>query len=777
VTDDRRDDDMLDLPLGAEEETEPEPRDGSPRGLGIGPRAESASGEEMWDRLDREAPAGERPLPPAKAARRRSRTPFVVMVVLVVVLLLVFAVVVGYLLPRPSPAVVRAEPSILDFGARSVGVPGDALEILLTSSGERPARIDEVTVTAPADGAAGAAASFRVASDACSGSTLAPEKGCAVAVVFEASGTGSRKASLVIAGDFANGPMEIPLLGEGVAPHLLVDRRTIEFGSHEVGARAVSEVVTIENDGTAPLTLAGVTVGGPGADDYTVSAAACTREPLAPGRSCPVSVAFSPTAEGQRQALLDLRPGTAIRGVELPRVALVGTGVPSRLAGLVIEGPSGPLDDGLGFGTVYVGGAASDRAVRLLNRGDEPLRLSDVGVEGGGGAFSVSANGCPASGELAVGEGCEITVRFAAAADGPAEGLLSVGLAEAARRIEVPLTGVAVTARLVPRPTAVDFGESRVGEDGPTREVVYASTGTGAVEVASMVAAGADPGAFLVRTDTCSGKTLAPGESCRFAVTFHPRQEGVQSARVEVGSPVLSEPPAVSLSGAGAAPRIGLETRTLKLGRVAATRSASRSLTVRSAGRAPLEVRRLEVTGDGASAFEIEREDCTEPLALAPGDTCRVSVRFAPRPEEGEGPRRAALLIVHDGGDSPARVALEGLALPAPAPRFGVSPGRLRLGTVAVGGRSTIETVTVRNQGSDRLVLSDVALAGPDAGEFRIVSGSCDGAAFITPGSECTIGVRFTPGQAGLRRAELVIRHNATGGVGRVALEGVGSGE
>ena len=289
-------DELLDLPLGGREE---EP--------GLEPESEEAPGE----------PWGEEPPPPGDAGgpRARNRLPYLLLTALVLVLLLALAGLAGYLLPRPTPPVVRAQPSVVDFGTRSVGVAGDAREVAVTSTGERPARLDGVAVVAPSDAPTevrageapeGAATPFELTSD---GSTVEPGERCVVAVTFTPVAAGSRRAVLEVRGDFANAPLELPLLGEGVAPHLTVDRREIGFGSHPVGGRPVSEALRVENDGTAPLELDAVVVEGPAADDFSVSAAACIREPLAPGTACPVSVAFAPTGEGERRARLRLRPG------------------------------------------------------------------------------------------------------------------------------------------------------------------------------------------------------------------------------------------------------------------------------------------------------------------------------------------------------------------------------------------------------------------------------------------------------------------------------------
>ncbi|MGD2116460.1 MAG: hypothetical protein PVG07_15500, partial [Acidobacteriota bacterium] len=149
---DRRQDpaeeDLLDLPLDSG------PDSGSDAGPDSGsdapdapPEVESAAGAPRWDSPPEPPPGagadgeGEEP-----AAGRRNRLPMLLLVALALVLLLALAGLLGYLLPRPAPAVVRAEPAVLDFGVRSVGVAGDAREIVITSTGERPARIDAARI-------------------------------------------------------------------------------------------------------------------------------------------------------------------------------------------------------------------------------------------------------------------------------------------------------------------------------------------------------------------------------------------------------------------------------------------------------------------------------------------------------------------------------------------------------------------------------------------------------------------------------------------------------
>jgi alpha-L-fucosidase len=74
-----------------------------------------------------------------------------------------------------------------------------------------------------------------------------------------------------------------------------------------------TQTVTVTNVGGSPLTVTDVTVVSTIAlADYTIAADTCSDIPLAPAKTCQVTVTFSPTASGDRPAVLrfaDNAPG------------------------------------------------------------------------------------------------------------------------------------------------------------------------------------------------------------------------------------------------------------------------------------------------------------------------------------------------------------------------------------------------------------------------------------------------------------------------------------
>ena len=193
-------------------------------------------------------------------------------------------------------------------------------------------------------------------------------------------------------------------------------------------------------------------------------------------------------------------------------------------------------------------------------------------------------------------------------------------------------------------------------------------------------------------------------------------------------------------------------------------------VTFSNGGRSGLEIRRLRLAGSFPEAFDLVSDRCSGQV-LGPGESCDLSLRFA----AGRlGTRNATLRIDH-GGTGPTEVPLTATASEPPVPRILLEPGLLDFGDRRVGERSPILSVRIKNPGTGRLMLRELRLSGSHPEDFHIVPGSCDGAEFIAPDADCTVGLRFTPAAVGERQAELVIYHNAGDGIARIALNGSGS--
>jgi cytochrome c553 len=117
--------------------------------------------------------------------------------------------------------------------------------------------------------------------------------------------------------------------------------------------------------------------------------------------------------------------------------------------------------------------------------------------------------------------------------------------------------------------------------------------------------------------------------------------------------------------------------------------------------------------------------------------------------------------VVNPGGGGPT------------APAFSVTPGAKDFGSVAIGGNSGTNTITVSNTGgSGTLSL----IASSNNTEFLVAGGSCLPAPkSLGPSASCTISISFAPATAGARTSTLTIGTNGSPPSLTVNLTGTGS--
>jgi hypothetical protein len=99
-------------------------------------------------------------------------------------------------------------------------------------------------------------------------------------------------------------------------------------------------------------------------------------------------------------------------------------------------------------------------------------------------------------------------------------------------------------------------------------------------------------------------------------------------------------------------------------------------------------------------------------------------------------------------------------------------PKALNFGSEVVGTQGT-GNITFSNLGQVKLTISNIELGGPNASDFSATNG-CGSS--VGPGTQCVIGVMFTPAAVGARNATLTITANDAGSPHGVALTGAGAG-
>ena len=211
------------------------------------------------------------------------------------------------------------------------------------------------------------------------------------------------------------------------------------------------------------------------------------------------------------------------------------------------------------------------------------------------------------------------------------------------------------------------------------------------------------------------------------------------------------------------APVIGVDASTITFSQTQiGTFSGVKILTVRNTGNAVLTISAVSITGSEASQFT-QTNTCT---SVAAGSTCTVSVTFKP---SGAGSKSASLTLTHNAATSPTKVTLVGTGFSSTA-EVGTLSALLEFGNTDAGAVSAEQTLSVKNEGSQKLVVSGLGFSGTNAQDFSATHdcGSVD------PGNTCSVKVKFAPLVPGKKYALLEIRHNGSTGTSTLTATGVG---
>jgi trimeric autotransporter adhesin len=330
--------------------------------------------------------------------------------------------------PVPAPRVgfvAAADP--LDFGSQTVGGLYPAQPVRVVNSGTANLVVSAVAVQGAAFVSTDAAACVR---------TLAPGEGCDLTVRFAPSAEGAATGQLLVTSNAAGSPQALALRGNGVAftvPALRWQPAVgeLDFGNVSAGNLSAVQTATLVNDGPGGATVTLVNAVGPDGVLFPVVGGSCTPGTvLLAGGSCTVQFRFAPTAAGARSATAQV----ASTGSVPPTLRLVGAGFGGPTAELALSVPS------LAFPATRLGARSAPLDLVLTSNGAGALR---VGALAATGPFTLASGDCPPTPfTLAPGSRCTVSVSFTPAAEGAANGRLTItsDAASGATR-EVALSG------------------------------------------------------------------------------------------------------------------------------------------------------------------------------------------------------------------------------------------------------------------------------------------------------------------------------------------------
>jgi len=188
-----------------------------------------------------------------------------------------------------SQGVTQLSANSVAFGSVVVDTTSPAKKIALENTGSASLSISSVAVS-------GMYASRFAQSNNC-GKTLAAGASCTISLTFSPNTTGTRFATLNISTNGQGGRRSVSLNGVGVAggtPAAGLSPASLSFASQPVGTTSVAGTATLDNAGTAALSISSVTITGANPGDFA-QANNCGSS-LPAGSTCTFSITFTPAA-------------------------------------------------------------------------------------------------------------------------------------------------------------------------------------------------------------------------------------------------------------------------------------------------------------------------------------------------------------------------------------------------------------------------------------------------------------------------------------------------
>jgi FtsP/CotA-like multicopper oxidase with cupredoxin domain len=487
---------------------------------------------------------------------------------------------------------------------------------------------------------------FAISSNTCTAS-LAAGANCTISVIFQPVATGGRAATLTIASSNPT-PLAVPLSGTAIAPIISPSNNAFQFGNITVGTTSTPQTLNINNTGNAPLTFNGITISGGNSTDFTITANTCPilGTGIQPGFGCAISMAFKPSATGNRSTVLVISSSDPVTPVL--NISLSGVGNQSVAA----VSPAS-----LNYPLQLVNTTSTAQTVTLSNTGNVAYTISSIALSGGNITDYVLNYNCPIGGAgLAGGGTCNISVGFRPTAAGPRSS--SIVITTTANVNPKPAVGLSGTGTQVNVSTpALTFAPQVVGTQSATQQMTLTNTGPAGLGITAIALTGANPGDFT-QTSTCPvGGTIAPGGSCRVTMRFAPTAVGKRTATLAIttndpGTPIAN----VSLTGTGIQAAVSLTPTSHDFGAVTArSTSAPFAFTLTNSGTAPLTINRINFGGANPNRFN-QTNNCGASLAI--GASCTISVTFTPQRAGTAYP--ATLQIAENAPGSPQTATLTG---------------------------------------------------------------------------------------------------------------------
>lgn len=648
--------------------------------------------------------------------------------------------------------VVSLTPSSIPFGNQITGSISSAQNLTLSNTGTGSLTIASIGLT-------GTNANQFTSTSTC-GATLGAGGSCSIAIRFAPTSLGAKSASLTVTDSASGSPHASTLSGTGIAgaPVASLAPSSLTFSATLLGVTSSGQTVTLQNTGTATLTISSIAASGDYSQTNTCGGT------LAVAASCAITVRFTPTVAGTRTGNLSVTDNASGSPQTVP---LSGTGTPpgGGGSGIAVFSPTS-----LTFTSQVTNTSSAAQVLTLTNTDTSTMAISTITFAGGNPTDYAQTNNCVPS--LGAGASCTVNITFTPLGAGSRPATVVFTDSAASSPQSVPLSGTGVNPFPIVQltPPALDFGSIQQGSTTASQTVAVKNIGTAILNISGITKTGTNAADYGL-TNGC-GATLAINATCTLTINFTPSGATTRTAAISIADDAGNTPQTVPMTGVGTpapAPKVSLSASSLTYAaQQVGTSSGSQSVTVTNIGDGTLNIASILTGPPNATDYTLTN-GCA--ATLAPAASCTLGVVFNP---VAPGTRVSTVTVTDDASDSPQSFNLTGTAFTG-TPTADLSVSTLIFMSQVVLTTSASQTIALTNNGTASLLITSIVASSdsaPGSNEFARTT-NCSGT--LPSGASCTINVTFTPQAIGGRTGKVTFTDSAGSSPQIVSLVGTGA--
>ena len=347
-----------------------------------------------------------------------------------------------------------------------------------------------------------------------------------------------------------------------------------DFGSTDINSGTVSRVFTIQNTGTATLTLGAISFSGANASEFSITSSPSTT--VIAGGTTTFNVTFNPTTTGLRTATIAIANDDSDEYPYNFSIQGMGTEQEINVQGntvSIVDGDTTPTTtDWSDFGLTDINSGTVIRTFTIQNTGTSTLTIGAISISGTNASeFTVSTlpNATAAPGGFTTFDitfnPSTVGIRTATISfvnnDGN-ENPYNFSIQGTGTEQEINMQGNAVSivdGDLTPTTTDwTNFGAANISLGTVTRTFTIQNTGTSPLTIGAISISGTNAADFTL--STLPSASIAAGGTSTFNIIFDPSAIGTRTATISIVNNDGNENPYdFAIQGTGGNPDINLK--------------------------------------------------------------------------------------------------------------------------------------------------------------------------------------------------------------------------